>query len=369
MSELPPIQLARPDISDADRRAVLAVLETADLSLGPTGPAFERAFADYVGASHAVACSSGTAALHMALLACGVGPGNVILTSPFSFIATANAIVMAGAEPRFVDIDESTLNITPEAARGALDDRVRALLPVDVFGLACDLPGFAALAEEKGIALIDDACEALGAEAGGRKLGAWGDAAVFAFYPNKQMTTGEGGMITTACEDVAGLCRSLRNQGRGAGGGWLAHERLGFNYRMADLNAALGRSQLSRIDELLARRRRVARWYAEALAGIPGILPPPPAGPERSWFVYVIRLEDASRRDALLEHLRGHRIGCSNYFPPIHLQPYYRDRFGYCPGMFPVCERVAASTLALPFHTQLTEAEIARVAEVLAAGR
>lgn len=368
MPEPPPIHLSRPDLTDAERRAVWEVLSTPDLSLGPTGPRFEAAFAQYIGAPHAVALASGTAGLHVALLACGLEEGECVLTTPFSFIATANAIVMAGGEPLFADIDEETLNLSPEAAEETLDDSVRALLPVDVFGLPCDLPGFERLAKRHGLTLIDDACEALGAEVGGARVGAYGDAAVFAFYPNKQMTTGEGGMLVCRDREVAELARSLRNQGRSAGGGWLAHERLGFNYRLPDFSAALGLVQLARLPELLAKRRRVAEWYAAALADEPRLLLPREAGTgQRSWFVYVVRLRqaDGARRDSVLQHLRAARIQCGNYFPPIHLQPFYRRRYGYREGMFPVCERVSASTLALPFHPLLTESEVARVVAAL----
>ncbi len=385
------IHLSRPDLTDRERQAVWDVLSTPDLSLGPTGPRFEHAFADYLGVPHAVAVNSGTAGLHIALLACGLDEGECVITSPFSFIATANAVIMAGGEPVFVDIDEETLNITPEAVEEVLDEPIRAILPVDVFGAPADLTGFERLAGKHGLKLIDDACEALGAQIAGKQVGAFGDAAVFAFYPNKQMTTGEGGMVVTRDDRIAELCRSLRNQGRsttpspsgrgqtpsspspsgrgqGEGAGWLAHERLGFNYRMPDFCAALGLAQLARLPELLEKRRRVAGWYREALADEHRILLPQesPLG-ARSWFVYVVRLRDATmdRRDRVLDALRRQGIGTSNYFPPIHLQPFYRERYGYQPGMFPVCERVAASTVALPFHPLLTPSEVSQVAEVL----
>jgi dTDP-4-amino-4,6-dideoxygalactose transaminase len=371
MSNKQQIHLSRPDITNLERQAVLEVLNTPNLSLGPTGPKFEAAFAEYVGAEHAVACNSGTSGLHLSLLANGIGAGDKVVTSPFSFIASANSIIMAGAEPVFVDIDENTLNITPEATQSIMEDSVRAILPVHIFGLVADMPGFAEVAKKHNLILIEDACEALGAEVNGRKTGAWSDAGVFAFYPNKQMTTGEGGMIVTPHEKVATLCRSLRNQGRSSGGGWLAHERLGFNYRLSDINSALGLAQLSRIDEILAKRARVAAWYNEALSSIDGVITPCGcADGERSWFVYVIRLVDerASERDRLLEYLTANGIGCSNYFPPIHLQPFYQERFNYREGQFPICERVSRSTIALPFHAELCEADVMRVAETLNQG-
>ena len=367
--DLRKIPLSRPDVSEADVEAVATVLRSGRLSLGPVGPQFEAAFAKAVGAKHAVAMSSGTAALHLCLIALGIGPGDEVITTPFSFVASANCILYVGARPIFVDIGEHTLNLDPARLEAAVSERTRAILPVHVFGRPCAMDMIMAMAERHKLVVVEDACEALGARFAGRAVGTFGRAGTFAFYPNKQMTTGEGGMVVTDDDAIAELCRSLRNQGRG-GAGWLEHERLGFNYRLSDIQSALGLSQLRRLPGLLRRRAQVAQWYREVLAGVEEIiLPPPPAETtEMSWFVFVVRLADeftGEDRDRLLQELRSRGIECSNYFPPIHLQPYFCEKFGFTPGSFPVAERVAAQTVALPFHSGLTCGEVSTVARAV----
>ncbi len=359
------IPLARPDITQAERDAVLEVLGTPHLSLGPKLPEFERRFAAYVGTRHAVAVSSGTCGLHVVLHAMGIGAGDEVITTPFSFIASANCILFVNATPVFVDIDPETWNIDPLRVAGAVTKRTRAILPVDVFGRPADMDALNAIARERGLRVLEDSCEALGATYKGRRAGALADAGVFGFYPNKQITTGEGGMITTDDDDIHRLAVSLRNQGRDAGMGWLAHARLGYNFRLSDINCALGIAQLGRIDDILAGRARVARWYHDRLAG-DNRLRFQISIPETqvSWFVLVVRLTDdytRADRDRIIQSLTAAGIGASNYFPPIHLQPFYVEKFGFEPGDFPICEALCDRTLALPFHTQLTEADVDRV--------
>lgn len=363
------IPLARPDITEREIEAVSAVLRTPNLSLGPKLGEFERLMADYCGTAHAVACSSGTAALHMLVRAMGIGSGDEVITTPFSFVASANCALFEGARPVFVDIDADTWNIDPSRIEAAVTQRTRALIPVDVFGQIADMDPIRVVAQRHDLYVIEDSCEALGGRYKGRRAGSLGDAGVFGFYPNKQMTTGEGGMIVTDDADLAGQLRSIRNQGRGAAGNWLSHERLGYNFRLSDINCALGIVQLERIDHLLAARKRVADWYRERLEGESRIiLQRVSSDVEMSWFVFVIRLtDDYSRddRDRMLEALRAQHIACSDYFAPIHLQPFYREQFGYRDGDFPVCEALAARTIALPFFGQMTEAQIDRVCNSL----
>ncbi|MFQ5413359.1 MAG: DegT/DnrJ/EryC1/StrS family aminotransferase [Phycisphaerae bacterium] len=356
------IHLARPDITQAEIDAVVAVLKTPHLSLGPKLAEFEAAFAAYCGTAHAVACSSGTAGLHMLTLAVGVGAGDEVITTPFSFIASANCIVMAGATPVFVDIDADTWNLDPGRIEPAVTPRTRAIIPVDVFGQVADFDAITAVASRHALPVIEDACEALGGRYRNRRAGSLGHAGVFGFYPNKQITTGEGGMIVTNDAKLAQRARSLRNQGREPDAGWLSHVRFGYNYRLGEIPCALGLVQLSRIDEILAARERVAGWYRARLADEQRIvMQRVHADVAMSWFVFVVRLADAydhGRRDGILNALRERGIGCGNYFEPIHLQPPYVERFGFRPGDFPVCENVAARTIALPFHHALTEADV-----------
>jgi len=358
------IPLARPDLGPAEERAVLDVLRSGHLSLGPRAPAFEAAFAERVGAVHASAVSSGTAALHLALRGVGVGEGDEVVTTPFSFVATANAALYERARPVFADIDPVTLNLDPAAAAAAVTSRTRALLPVHVFGLAADLPAF----ERLGLPIVEDAAEALGAHyADGSPVGSRGHPTIFGFYPNKQITTGEGGMLTTASREIKARVDSERNQGRAPDMGWLDHDRLGFNYRLSDIACALGLAQLERLDALLAARARVVEHYAGALAGLVAErgLALPPATPGRGWFVYVVQLPRGVDRDATVRALGELGVQAKPYFPAIHLSSFYRERFGHRPGEFPVCEDVAARSVALPFFPGLGEGDVARVAEAL----
>lgn len=363
------VPLSRPDVSQADIDAVVAVLKTPFLSLGPTGPQFERALAEYVGVRHGVAVNSGTSALHLVVRALGLGPGDEMITSAFTFVATANCALFEGARPVFVDIDEATWNFDVSRLEAAITPRTRIIMPVHIFGRPMPMDEVMQVARAHGVAVVEDACEALGATYKGRKVGTWGAASTFAFYPNKQMTTGEGGMIVTDDDRLAMLCRSMRNQGRDPGAGWLAHARLGYNYRMSDINAALGLSQLRRLPQFLAARAQVAQRYLEKLRHIDElVLPPPYRDGTMSWFVFVVRLADRftqDQRDSVLAYLREHGIGTNNYFSPVHLQKFYRDRFGYKPGDLPVTEKIAARTLALPFYNRLTPEDQDLVVETL----
>jgi perosamine synthetase len=364
------VPLSRPDIGDAERAAVLAVLQTPYLSLGPKVAEFETQLARYVGVKHAVAVNSGTSGLHLCVKAAGLKPGDEVITSPFSFVASANCLLYEDAVPVFVDIDPVSLNLDVDAIEGKITPRTKGILPVHVFGQPCDMDAIHAIAHRHGLVVIEDACEAIGASYRGRMAGGLGDCGVIAFYPNKQMTTGEGGAIVTDRDDLAALCRSLRNQGRDEGDAWLAHVRLGYNYRLSDIHCALGIAQLNRIDELLERRSRVADVYARYLAQVPGVTPLASIeDTQRSWFVYVVLLEDdvpGAVRDALLQRLRGKGIGCSNYFPPLHLQPFLARRLGHQAGDFPVTESVSSRTVALPFYASLSEADIRLVVETFA---
>jgi perosamine synthetase len=355
-----PIPLSKPSITDEDRAAVLAVLDTASLSLGPQVRAFERAVATYTGTAHAVAVNSGTSGLHICLAAAGVGAGHEVITTPFSFVASANCVLYQGAVPVFVDIDPDTLNIDPDRVESRVNSKTRALIPVDVFGQPAPWEALGAIAARRGLTVIEDACEAIGAERNGIRAGTRGHAAVFAFYPNKQMTTGEGGVVVTDDEPYAQIMRSLSNQGRDDNGTWMNHVRVGYNYRLDEMSAALGLSQLRRIDDILATRERVAGWYSERLALLDGLAVPfvAPETTRMSWFVYVVRLGAEVDRDALMAGLEVDGIPSRPYFVPIHLQPIYRQMFGFKPGDFPVTERIAQKTLALPFFTEMTESQV-----------
>ena len=366
-TELDVVPLARPVIGVAEEEAVLEVLRSGHLSLGPRVPAFEAAFAERVGAPHASAVSSGTAALHLALRAAGVQDGDEVVTSPFSFVATANAVLFERATPVFADIDPVTLNLDPRAAAAAVTDRTRALLPVHIFGYPADLPAFEAM----GLPIVEDAAQALGARhADGAAVGGRGHPAIFGFYANKQLTTGEGGMITMGSEAMKVRIDSERNQGRAPDMDWLDHDRLGFNYRLSDIACAIGSAQLDRLDEMLAGRARAAALYREALAPVAAgrevALPCPDSGGDvRGWFVWVVQLPPGVDRDETIVALRGLGVQSKPYLPAIHLMSFYRDRFGHRPGEFPVCEDVAARSVALPFFPEITEGQIARVADAL----
>jgi perosamine synthetase len=318
-----------------------------------------------VGTRFAVACSSGTAGLHVALHRLGIGPGDEVITSSFSFVASANVILFERATPVFAEIDERTFNVDPAAVEAAITERTKAIIPVHIFGYPCDIEAISAIAARHGLPVIEDACEAIGCTVGGRPVGSHGNAAVWGFYPNKQLTTGEGGAITTDDPDLARELRSLVNQGRSDNGDWLVHQRLGFNYRMDEMSAAVGLGQLEKLDTLLERRRNVAARYDALLAGIPGVELPYRGPQPRSWFVYYVRFAAGIDRNAVQAALADRGIASRPYLPAIHTQPTYRERFGYGPGMLPVTERVSASTLALPFFVQLEEDDIAYVASSL----
>jgi perosamine synthetase len=358
------VPLARPVIGEAEERAVLEVLRSGQLSLGPRLGEFERRFARRLGVPHASAVSSGTAGLHLALRSVGVQAGDEVVTSPFSFVASANAPIYEGARPVFADIDARTLNLDPDAAAAAITERTTALLPVHIFGFPANLPAF----ERMGLPIVEDACEALGGiHADGSPVGGRGHPAVFAFYANKQLTTGEGGLIALADADRKQRIDSERNQGRAPDMGWLDHDRLGFNYRLTDIACAIGLAQLDRLDHMLAARARVAAWYRELLDGIEGLdLPCPDAGGDvRGWFVFVVQLPRGVDRDATVRALRERGVQSKPYLPAIHLMSFYRERFGHRPGEFPVCEDVAERSLALPFFPQLTQGQAERVAGAL----
>jgi perosamine synthetase len=360
------VPLAHPVLGAAEEDAVLSVLRSGQLSLGPRLAEFERAFAGRLGVAHASAVSSGTAGLHLALRAAGVSDGDEVVTSPFSFVASANAVIYERARPVFADIDPVTLNLDPEAAAAAVSERTTALLPVHIFGYPADLPAF----ERLGLPIVEDACEALGAvHADGVAVGARGHAAVFGFYPNKQLTTGEGGMITTGDAGAKQRIDSERNQGRAPDMGWLDHDRLGFNYRLSDIACALGLAQLERLDSMLAGRVAVAELYRDALTGVDGLELPclDSGGDRRGWFVFVVQLPPGVDRDATVRALGERGVQSKPYLPAIHLMSFYRERYGHRPGEFPVCEDVAERSIALPFFPTMAEGQVARVVESLRA--
>lgn len=377
------IPLSKPDIGDREIELVTRVLRSGQLSLGPVLAEFEDKFAAYVGTRYAIATSSGTAALHLAVEALGIGPGDEVLTTSFSFVASANCLLYAGALPSFVDIDPLTLNLDPrllretiardyvwEGGRSRLVNRqsgrvLKAILPVHIFGLPCDMEPILELAEVFNLRIIEDACEALGAGYAGIRAGTFGDAAAFAFYPNKQMTTGEGGMLVTNDSEIAAVCRSARNQGRDDDSSWLRHVRLGYNYRLSDLHCALGLAQLERIEELLAARARVAALYSRGLAGIPRVsLPCDLQDALRSWFVYVIQLrgpDGPALRDLMMQELRQRGIACQAYFPAIHRQPYFHHIHLAPRRALPFTVSASERCLALPFFPSMTGEQVDEV--------
>lgn len=361
------IPLSGPDITQKEIDAVVAVLKTPMLSIGPRVEEFEQKFAQYIGVKHAMAVNSGTSALHLCVRALGLSDGDEVITTPFSFVASSNCLLFERATPVFVDIREDTLNLDEDQIEAKITPKTKALLPVHVFGRPANMAAINALAKKYNLRVIEDACEAIGAQLGNQKVGTLSpDCAVFAFYPNKQMTTGEGGMVVTNDDRIAMEVKSMRNQGRDSMS-WLVHNRLGYNYRLSDINCALGIAQLERLEKLLQKREKVVEMYARTLGGIEGIELPPSQieGIKLSWFVYVIRLKEPRYRDRMIELLKQDGIGCNIYFPPIHLQPFYVSTFGYKAGDFPVTEKVAASTIALPFFNHLTIQQIEAVAESL----
>jgi perosamine synthetase len=363
------IPLSSPFLGEREEELVLEVLRSGRLSLGPTIDRFEELFAAAVGAPYAAAVSSGTAGLHLLCISAGIGAGDEVITTPYSFAASANCFIYEGGVPVFADIDARTLNMDPAAVEAAVTSRTKAIVAVDIFGYPCELDALRAIAAKHGLAFVQDSCEALGAQYKGAPIGSHGPGAVFAFYPNKQMTTGEGGMVTTHSEEEWLLLRSLRNQGRGDEGGWLEHVRLGYNYRLDDVSAALGIGQLERLDEILRLRRAVAARYDELLRDVDAVETPWPNDVDhvRSWFVYVVKLPSNDARERVIAHFEREGIGFNRYLPSIHLQPYMRERYGFREGMCPVSEDASGRTLALPFFTALEQGAQERVAEALAA--
>lgn len=381
------IPMSSPDLTDLEIHAINGVLQTPYLSLGPQVDAFEKACAHYIGAQYAVAVNSGTSGLHLCVIAAGVGEGDFVITTPFSFVASANCVLYERAVPIFVDVDPLTGNIDPALVAACAQDlchggqaasrwlppalrsqpyssrasgRLKALLPVHAFGQPADLDPLLEVAHQHDLVIIEDACEAIGAQYKERSVGAMGAAGVFAFYPNKQMTTGEGGLIVTNEQTWNNLFRSLRNQGRDVFDAWLNHTRLGYNYRMDEMSAALGLEQIGRIDELLEKRQQVAGWYTQRLSDCPWLITPQLASTttRMSWFVYVIRLKSPARRDSIMSALATHGIPSRPYFTPIHLQPFYCEKFGYQRGDFPVTEALGDISLALPFSGVMTESQV-----------
>jgi perosamine synthetase len=362
------IYLSRPDICEKDIQAVTEVLKGPNLALGPKMAEFEKKMADYAGRKHGISVNSGTSALFLCVKALGIKKDDEVITTPFTFIASTNCILMVDAKPVFVDIDAENLNIDPKKIEEKITKKTKAILPVAVFGNPAAMDSICKIAKKHNLPVIEDSCEALGSELNGKKAGTFGDVGTFAFYPNKQMTTGEGGMIVTDNEKIADVCTSLRNQGRGKGGGWLAHERLGYNFRLSDINAALGIAQLVRIEEFIQKRQRVAGWYQETLADDNRIImPKEPKGCKVSWFVFVVRLKEPyiSKRNAILNAMQAEGIQVSNYFPPVTLQPFMVEKFGYKDGDFPVADKVCKSTIALPFYNNLGRDEVSIVCKTL----
>jgi len=364
------IPLSSPDITENEKQAVLSVLNSRHLALGPVLSDFENEFASYIGAKHAIAVNSGTSGLHLAIRALNIGEGDEVITSPFSFIASANCALYERAKPVFVDIDPGSLNLNPDKIEAAITERTKAIVAVDIFGHPAEKTKIKEIAQKHNLRVIEDSCEAIGATYSGQKCGTFGEIGVFAFYPNKQITTGEGGMIVTDNEETANYCRAMMNQGREVcDGRWLSHKYLGYNYRMSDISAAVGLAQVRRLDEILEKRRRVAELYNEKLKTIEQInIPYQAPNCQISWFVYVIQLNfrySEQDRDNIMSKLQNAGIACSNYFQCIHLQPYYRESFGYREGMFSVAENVSKRTIALPFFSNLTETEIDYIVNTL----
>lgn len=360
------VPMSSPDLDESDIQAVLEVLRSGRLALGPKMREFEELMAEYVGTRYAIAVSSGTAGLHILVRALGIGEGDEVLVPSFTFSASVNAILYEKATPVFVDIEPETYNLDPDDLERKITKRTKAIMAVDIFGHPAEWDEILEIADRYNLRVIDDSCEALGAEYKGKKIGQFGDASCFAFYPNKQMTTGEGGVIVTNSEDIAKLARSLRNQGRGEMGAWLYHERLGYNYRMDEMSASLGVSQLKKLETFLQKRDRVAQVYTERLNKFSWVKPPIVKPYVRmSWFVYVITLERGLDRDKVIEGLEKKGIPARGYFSPIHLQPYIKEMFGTKEGTLPITEDISKRTLALPFHNNLKEEEVEEVVRAL----
>lgn len=377
------IPMSSPDLTDAERQAVIDVINTPILSMGQHTPRFEQSFCDLTGAKHAIAVNSGTAGLHLCVRAAGIGPGDLVITTPFSFVASSNALLFENAVPVFVDVDPLTGNIDPDLVADAAQNiekylprvgatgnsALKAILPVDVFGQPADMDAINAVARQHGLAVIEDSCEALGATYKGQPAGILGDYGIFAFYPNKQITTGEGGVVITSDDKAADLMRALRNQGRAPGDTWLSHTYLGYNYRLDEMSAAMGAEQMKRLDELLSKREQVAGWYADRLSEIPGIELPyiAPATTRMSWFVYVIRLDARIERAAFAKRLEARGVPVRPYFVPIHTQPYMVERFGWREGDFPITEDLGRRGLAVPFSGVMSEEQVEYVCQSIRA--
>jgi perosamine synthetase len=363
------IPLAKPLLGEREEELVLEVLRSGRLSLGPMVDRFEQALAERVGAKRVVAVSSGTAGLHLCIRRAGLGPGDEAITSPFSFVASANCVLYEGAKPVFVDVDPGTLNLDPAAVESAITPRTKAIVAVDIFGYPCELGPLREIAARNSVTLVEDACEALGAEYRGRPLGSFDHRAVFAFYPNKQVTTGEGGAIAVSSDEEWQLLKSLANQGRADSGGWLEHVRIGYNYRLDDLSAAVGVAQLERLDVLLSLRRIVAARYADLLRRLDGVEVPlaDDVDHRRSWFVYPVRLAPEIDRERVIARLADGGVATARYLPSIHLQPYMQEWFGYREGMLPVSEDASRRMLALPFYPELSVDDQEYVVEQLSA--
>ncbi len=361
------IQLAKPDITQSEIDAVVEVMRSGWLSIGPKIEEFEKKIANYVGVKHAIGVNSGTSGLHLLIKSFDIKDGDEVITTPFSFIASTNCILFERAKPVFVDINPETLEMDIDGIEAKITDKTKAILAVDVFGQPMDIRRLREIADKYKLILIEDSCEALGSEYDGIKSGSLADAAVFAFYPNKQITTGEGGMIVTNDDNIAELCRSYRSQGRAITGFWLHHERMGYNYRMSELNAVIGSVQMDRLDEIIKVRSNVADMYNERLSKIKGVTIPyvSPKTTVMSWFVYVIRLDESIDRDRVMECLKKNGVACRPYFTPIHIQPYIREMFGYEEENFPNTAKAGRSCIALPFYNDLSAEEIEYVAVTL----
>lgn len=363
LPELKTIPLSSPDITHKEVELINQVLATPYLSIGSKIKEFEEKIASYLGTKYAIAVNSGTSALHLCIRSLDIKDGDEVITAPFSFVASANCILFERAKPVFVDVDRDSLCLDANKIEEKITDKTKAILPVHIFGHPCEMDKVLAIARKYNLAVIEDACEALGTEYQGKKVGSFGDCGVFGFYPNKQITTGEGGMVVTSNEKIAKLCRSLRNQGRDEGDSWLSYTRLGYNYRMPELSASLGVVQMARIDEILEKRQKVADFYNNRLSRVGGLKIPYTAPKVKmSWFVYVIRLDERKfsqeQRDSIIQELTSRGIDCRDYFPPIHLEPFYIQMFGYQKGSFPVTEQVSRLTIALPFYNNLAEEEV-----------
>jgi len=359
--------LARPLIEEAEKQAVFEVLDSKILSFGPKIKEFEKKFSQFIGTKYACAVSSGTAGLHLTMLAAGIGPGDEVITSPFSFAASANSILFSGAKPVFADIDPVTYNIDTHRIEEKITNRTRAILVVHIFGQTCQMDKILEISQKHNLIVIEDACEVVGAQYKGKKAGTFGQSAVFAFYGNKQLVTGEGGMITTNNQQIDSLCRSLRNQGRDENMAWLNHARLGYNYRLTEMQAALGLAQLEKLNWMIKERQRIAGLYHQCLKPFAELLQIPHTAPDNihSWFLYVVRLNQKISRSQIIEQLKQNNIQSKPYFPSIHLLDFYQKMFNYREGNFPESEEASRHTLALPFYVGLNEKDVKYISQKL----